>query len=472
MSKYKVALISRGEILQDLHFGPNAKDWWISRPTNNDVTYTHLYPIRFGMKTLTTINQHVFIITVVQDGFESGYLCQSEALRSNVCKSSLEAVTSTYQQAFLKKTRFNGLLVMGFDDLEICKMLLTDIPFHPYTFKIRNNINLTVFGIGKSNNPDWKYARKGYQSSFVYNFRKTRALFFQKFSNKEAIVKIYQNSQEAYTFRDTDPNTVWNQIGILTQFTGSTIFGLEHEQTISEINKEQTLTCTVEDWQNEQIMNRLFNYHLKKFIVTSIEWKKFFIFWQNQESNIIELTTQLKKIYPPGYTIKDRELRAWKALLRHTGCTNITPFGKDSAVNPKISQHSILKSSWFVPLSYKSGTSSQRPTVDQLKSDEENICGNLLTLGWALKENQKFGKKGAGKRISKHVIAHLEGYFLASNANKSERYSAEEMHKELIDLAKEGSLEKNDIPKVSTIQNWIARYAAQHKQKMAKMIFQ
>lgn len=35
-------------------------------------------------------------------------------------------------------------------------------------------------------------------------------------------------------------------------------------------------------------------------------------------------------------------------------------------------------------------------------------------------------------------------------------------------LAEEDSLEETDIPKVSTIQNWIARYAAQHKQNMAQ----
>ncbi|CAG8680275.1 18087_t:CDS:2, partial [Cetraspora pellucida] len=92
-----------------------------------------------------------------------------------------------------------------------------------------------------------------------------------------------------------------------------------------------------------------------------------------------------------------------------------------------------------------------------------------LTLGWALKENQKLGKKGAGKRISKHVIAYLEGYFLAGNADKSDRYSAEDMWKELNELAKGDSLEESDIPKVSTIQNWIARYTTQHKQKAVQM---
>ncbi|CAG8782393.1 12736_t:CDS:2, partial [Gigaspora margarita] len=46
---------------------------------------------------------------------------------------------------------------------------------------------------------------------------------------------------------------------------------------------------------------------------------------------------------------------------------------------------------------------------------------------------------------------------------------AEEMQKELIELMKIGSLEKSDVPKVPTIQNWIARYATQHKQKMGQM---
>ncbi|CAG8694238.1 11259_t:CDS:1, partial [Dentiscutata heterogama] len=281
------------------------------------------------MKTITTVNQRDFIITVVQNNFEPGYICQSEALRSNICQSSSEAVTSIYQQAFSTKTRLDGLLVMGYDDSEICKMLLSDIYFHPYAFKI-GNLNLTIFGIGKSNNPDWNYAGKGYRSSFVHNFRKTRTIFFQEFNNKEAIVKIYQNFQEIQIFRDTNPNSVWNKIGILAQFTGNTLFGLEHERTKSEINKELTLSCTVDDWQNEQIMNTLFNYHLRKHINMSIIWKNFFISWQNQESNLIELTTKLQEIYPPNYIIKDHELRTWRALLQYTGCTNITLFGKES----------------------------------------------------------------------------------------------------------------------------------------------
>jgi len=34
-----------------------------------------------------------------------------------------------------------------------------------------------------------------------------------------------------------------------------------------------------------------------------------------------------------------------------------------------------------------------------------------LNMGWALKENMKLGKKGAGKNISKKVVKYLQGFF-------------------------------------------------------------
>ncbi|CAG8711972.1 17075_t:CDS:2, partial [Dentiscutata erythropus] len=153
--------------------------------------------------------------------------------------------------------------------------------------------------------------------------------------------------------------------------------------------------------------------------------------------------------------------------------------------NPQVSQHSVPKSPWFVPMPHKS--------IDQLKTqltnrgvsyNNESTKQDLISLlnnklsqepelqktGWALKENQKFGKRGGGKRISKHVITYLEGYFLAGNINKSDHYTTEEMHTELLELVKISNLEESDVPKVSTIQNWIGRYATQHKQKLYSLV--
>ena len=90
-----------------------------------------------------------------------------------------------------------------------------------------------------------------------------------------------------------------------------------------------------------------------------------------------------------------------------------------------------------------------------------------LNSGWALKANQKFGKRGIGKRISLEIRVLLEGYFLAGNVNKSDRYTAQDMYNELVQCAQESEIKMKEIPKVATIQNWIGHYTREHKQEAA-----
>ncbi|RIB16675.1 hypothetical protein C2G38_2189294 [Gigaspora rosea] len=197
MPKYKVSIVFWGEITRNLHYEPYAKAWWFACPNDNNATYIPLYSLCLRMKTITIINGRDFMITVIQDNLEPGFLCQSEDLRSKPYKSSSEAITSIYQLAFFTKTKLNGLLVIGFDNIEICNSLILDLYFQPFSFRI-SNLNLSIFEIGISDNPDWNFASKGYKRN--------------------------------------------------------TLFGLENEQTKSAIEKEQTSHCTVEDWQKNNII--------------------------------------------------------------------------------------------------------------------------------------------------------------------------------------------------------------------------
>ncbi|RIB16393.1 hypothetical protein C2G38_2143116 [Gigaspora rosea] len=88
-----------------------------------------------------------------------------------------------------------------------------------------------------------------------------------------------------------------------------------------------------------------------------------------------------------------------------------------------------------------------------MSNDRLNTVNFPLPSGWALKEKQKYRKKGAGKRIAKKVRKILEGYFLASNANKSDRYTAQDMYQALQQRVLEGDIEAEDVPEVSTIQS-------------------
>ena len=75
-------------------------------------------------------------------------------------------------------------------------------------------------------------------------------------------------------------------------------------------------------------------------------------------------------------------------------------------------------------------------------------------------------KKGS-KRISKKVWNLLQGYFLEGNINKSERHIAESILTQLKQNVKNGVIEKEEIPKLETIRNWIFRYTSQHCQEAA-----
>ncbi|RHZ78941.1 hypothetical protein Glove_153g66 [Diversispora epigaea] len=94
-----------------------------------------------------------------------------------------------------------------------------------------------------------------------------------------------------------------------------------------------------------------------------------------------------------------------------------------------------------------------------------------LISGWALKANQKFGKRG-GAKMSKKIITLLQGFFHTGNANKSDRYTAQDMLSELVDMAASEELDPETIPKVETIENWIGRYSAACKREMAAIVLE
>ncbi|CAH1759168.1 11954_t:CDS:2, partial [Entrophospora sp. SA101] len=93
-----------------------------------------------------------------------------------------------------------------------------------------------------------------------------------------------------------------------------------------------------------------------------------------------------------------------------------------------------------------------------------------LEKGWALKSKQKYGIRGGGKRMTKKIKSYLEGYFLAGNVNKVDRMTAKEMVSQLHILADEGEIQVENIPEVTTVANWITRYAANMKKLLAQKV--
>ncbi|RHZ59138.1 hypothetical protein Glove_365g253 [Diversispora epigaea] len=121
-------------------------------------------------------------------------------------------------------------------------------------------------------------------------------------------------------------------VGLYEKFRGTELFGLEHSMTQKIIHNKQYITCTSSAWNNELLMNDIYNYHLQKRTIADMNFKSFFIEWLNQHSTIIELYEKLQKLYPSNYILDDHELRAWRTMLKAVGCVNITPFEK---MNPR-----------------------------------------------------------------------------------------------------------------------------------------
>ena len=69
--------------------------------------------------------------------------------------------------------------------------------------------------------------------------------------------------------------------------------------------------------------------------------------------------------------------------------------------------------------------------------------------------------------MSKNVKHLLENMFHTGTVNPNNKFSAQQMREELVWRVQFGELDENDIPKTSTIQNWIASFSRKWKKAMA-----
>jgi len=97
-----------------------------------------------------------------------------------------------------------------------------------------------------------------------------------------------------------------------------------------------------------------------------------------------------------------------------------------------------------------------------------SISLQIFFAGFALKEYQKNSQKWDIKPITEQIKALLMTMFLNGNVDKRKKMKAQEMHNELVNWANQGDFNKEDIPKVSTIHNWIAKTAASFKIQMSE----
>ncbi|CAG8458528.1 6386_t:CDS:10 [Scutellospora calospora] len=278
-----VKLISLGQIIPNIHYGTNSHYWWRVKNDSLIEEGIFLYPVRIGWQTLFEQNNKRFYMHITEghkhNEIEPGYRCQTGSNYSSIEITSSLAVISLYQKLFpSSKTKFSGPYVLGWDDDELLELSLESIQFRPFAFKVKKYlVYITSLGIG--NNINMMRAGIGFMSSFFGEFKKKRTLFVQTIEK--------DNCQK--------------NVGLYKKFRGTQLFGLEHSLTQKIISNQYIPTCIAIAWNNEIVMNSI---------------------------PIIELRKKLQQLYPPQYVLSERELCAWRTMLKASGCTNISPFEK------------------------------------------------------------------------------------------------------------------------------------------------
>ena len=101
---------------------------------------------------------------------------------------------------------------------------------------------------------------------------------------------------------------MWKKIGILKEWSGITLFGLDNCNVKEKLEQAGKLICFHEEWHNYLKMEQIFRYHLQKRTYSQVKWYSLFWEWKENHSPIIELHSQLALLYPTGYIFSVREI--------------------------------------------------------------------------------------------------------------------------------------------------------------------
>ncbi|PKK61648.1 hypothetical protein RhiirC2_856133 [Rhizophagus irregularis] len=115
---------------------------------------------------------------------------------------------------------------------------------------------------------------------------------------------------------------------------------------------------------------------------------------------------------------------------------------------PVVSTHTTPKNKWIVAMS---NVSDALPL---------HLFVNIIQLSFCLQSRTA---------LANETETIENEYFLEEDVNKSKRFIAATILENPRRKVEEGELDEEEIPKLRTIQDWISRYLAQHRQKMAEM---
>ena len=224
-------------------------------------------------------------------------------MNSRILSSSSNAINNAYKQVFGKcKTKYSGATILGFHDSYIIQQMLEDVGFRPFIVYLHN---IKIFIASISNNC------KEFASCFVYKYKQKQSVIWQKIEKNSFSISIFQDGEIIKQYQDITASSVWNQAKFLCNYDGTDLFGINHSIVQLKIKELLPNICTLDDWNNEEIMQHMFKIYLKKHVPGNEEllyricYRKY-----NQKCTIIEMKSFICEFYNDNHELYMRELRA------------------------------------------------------------------------------------------------------------------------------------------------------------------
>ncbi|CAG8548819.1 7558_t:CDS:2 [Gigaspora rosea] len=197
-AKYSVELLSIGSIISELHYGLFAREWWFT---------SNIEPVD------------------VKDGdsFIPGFSCKCEEISGKIYNNPTSAISSLYQRLFETTTKFS------------------------------DRLNIFVYSIGISDNSCLLSAGSGFNSSFISVIKKNgkakSPVITQGIEKTGCFINIYVDNQLFKRIEGVDPNQTWKQTGLLKQYEGNALFGLNHYRSQERLAEAKKLYCPPGEWR-------------------------------------------------------------------------------------------------------------------------------------------------------------------------------------------------------------------------------
>ncbi|GET02124.1 hypothetical protein GLOIN_2v1535567 [Rhizophagus clarus] len=208
------------------------------------------------MRVQIELNKTKLIVRIVstEGNINPGYVCESD-VDSKIYLSASEAINKTYNKLFNNKTRYSGPSVLGFDNENITQELLSDVLFCHFKITV-DKLSILIIELGDD--------MIGYLSSFMYKYQGKQSLFVQKIESKYYYIEVFQKKERVPFYSDFSPTKVWEKTGILKNYNGRILFGIEYPATINALkNYAESPICSMNEWNNIEVMSEAFEKHLK-----------------------------------------------------------------------------------------------------------------------------------------------------------------------------------------------------------------